>query len=239
MAIARPEWKVNPHGQLVRVEDNILTVTGTIMMPAGRLPRRMTVVRLHDGRLVIFSVMSLDDEQMAVLEAFGEPAFMIVPNDHHRLDAKSWKERYPGIRVVAPAGARQKVEKVVLVDATFGDFGDPTVRFLPVNGTAEKEAALEVHGETGTTLILNDLIGNIRNASGFAGWFLRLMGFAGDEPHIPFPIKRAMIESRGQVREQLLTWAAMTSLRRILVSHGEPIEDDPRGALRRLAQSIQ
>lgn len=239
MAVARREWKIHPHGQLTPVEDNILTVTGTILMPAGRLPRRMTVVRLRDRRLVLFSVMALDDEQMAVLEAFGEPAFMIVPNDHHRLDARSWRERYPGLRVIAPAGSRQKVEKVVLVDATFGDFGDPSVRFVAVGGTAEKEAALEVHGETGTTLILNDLVGNIRDASGFSGWFLRLMGFAGDEPHIPFPIKRAMIESKGQVRDQLLTWAAMSSLRRILVSHGEPIENDPRGALRRLAQSIQ
>jgi len=238
MAIAR-EWKVHPHGQLTQVDDNILTVTGTILMPAGRLPRRMTVVRLRDGRLVIFSAMSLDDSQMAVLESFGEPAFMIVPNDHHRLDAYSWQLRYPTIRVIAPAGARRKIEKVVLVDASFADFGDPAVRFVPVSGTAEKEAALEVHGENGTTLILNDLIGNIRGASGFAGWFLRLMGFAGDEPHIPFPIKRAMIESKAQVREQLLTWAALTSLRRILVSHGEPIEDDPRGALRRLAQSIR
>jgi hypothetical protein len=65
------------------------------------------------------------------------------------------------------------------------------------------------------------------------------MGFAGDEPHIPMPIRRAMIASRGAVREQLLTWAAVPSLRRILVSHGEPIEHDPRGALLRLAQTLQ
>jgi hypothetical protein len=239
MAVARREWKVHPHGELAEVEDNILTVTGTISMPAGRLPRRMTVVRTRAGQLVIFSAMSLTEDQMAVLESYGEPTYMIIPNDHHRLDARSWKERYPAIRVIAPAGAREKVEKVVLVDSTFGDFGDPTVRFVPVSGTAEKEAALEVHGENGTTLILNDLVGNIRNASGFSGWLLRLMGFAGDEPHIPLPVRRAVIESKGQVREQLLTWSAMSSLRRILVSHGEPIEDDPRNALRRLAQSIQ
>jgi hypothetical protein len=232
-------WKVQPHGQLTQVDDRILTVTGTILMPAGRLPRRMTVVRLDHGGLVIFSAMSLADDQMKVLEAFGTPAYMIVPNDHHRRDATSWKQRYPAIRVIAPAGAREKVEKVVLVDATFGDFGDSSVRFVPVAGTAEKEAALEVRSEEGTTLILNDLVGNIRDARGFSGWFLRLMGFAGDEPHIPLPIRRVMIASRAQVREQLLMWAAMTSLRRILVSHGEPIEDDPRGALRRLAQSIQ
>jgi len=239
MVVASQAWKVQPHGHLTQVDDNILTVTGTILMPAGRLPRRMTVVRLNHGGLVIFSAMALGDDQMQVLEAFGTPAYMIVPNDHHRLDAKSWKERYPSLRVIAPAGAREKVEKVVLVDATFGDFGDRTVRFLPVPGTTEKEAALEVLGSDGMTLVLNDLVGNIRGARGFTGWFLRLMGFAGDEPHIPLPIRRAMIASRGQVRDQLLTWAALPSLRRILVSHGEPIEDDPRGALRRLAQSMQ
>lgn len=239
MAVAPRAWNVQPHGQLTQIDDNILTVTGTIMMPAGRLPRRMTVVRLNHGGLVIFSAMSLADDQMQVLESFGTPAYMIVPNDHHRRDAKSWKERYPSLRVIAPAGAREKVEKVVLVDATFGDFADRSVRFLPVPGTSEKEAALEVLGADGMTLVLNDLVGNIRGARGFTGWFLRLMGFAGDEPHIPLPIRRAMIASRGQVRDQLLTWAALPSLRRILVSHGEPIEDDPRGALRRLAQSIQ
>lgn len=239
MALATRDWKVEPHGHLTQVDDNILTVTGTITMPAGRLPRRMTVVRLSQGGLVIFSAMSLAEDQMQVLESFGTPAYMIVPNDHHRRDAQSYKERYPSIRVIAPAGAREKVEKVVLVDATFGDFGDRTVRFLPVPGTTEKEAALEVLSSDGMTLVLNDLVANIRGARGFTGWFLRLMGFAGDEPHIPLPMRRMLIASRSQVREQLLTWAALPSLRRILVSHGEPIEDDPRGALRRLAQSIQ
>jgi hypothetical protein len=239
MSVATRAWKVHPHGHLTQVTENILTVTGTILMPAGRLPRRMTVVRLDHGGLVIFSAMSLDDDQMQVLESFGTPAYMIVPNDHHRMDARSWKARYPFIRVIAPAGAREKVEKVVLVDATFGDFGDSTVRFVPVPGTAEKEAALEVHSAEGMTLILNDLVGNIRGARGFSGWFLKLMGFAGDEPHIPLPIRRVLIQSRGQVREQLLTWAALPSLKRILVSHGDVIGDDPRGALRRLAQSIQ
>jgi len=61
-----------------------MTMTGAVHMPVGDLPRRMTVVRLYDGRLVIFSAMSLNDEQMGVLEAFGRPAFLIVPGDHHR-----------------------------------------------------------------------------------------------------------------------------------------------------------
>ena len=33
------------------------------------LPRRMTVVRLTDSRLVVFSAIALDDDEMAGLEA--------------------------------------------------------------------------------------------------------------------------------------------------------------------------
>ena len=88
MSAVPQAWKVHPHGHLIQVDENILTVTGTILMPAGRLPRRMTVVKLAHGGLLIFSAMSLAEDQMTVLESFGTPAFMVVPNDHHRLDAQ-------------------------------------------------------------------------------------------------------------------------------------------------------
>src|SRR2546430_2349620 len=123
-------WKVRPHGKLSQIDEGILTVVGQIRMPLGSFPRRMTVVRLRDSRLVVWSAMALDAEQMVTLEAFGRPAFLVVPNDHHRLDARAWKERYPQLQVVAPEGARAKVEKIVPVDATAPDFGDPNVRFV-------------------------------------------------------------------------------------------------------------
>ncbi|TGR15861.1 hypothetical protein EN845_34690, partial [Mesorhizobium sp. M8A.F.Ca.ET.202.01.1.1] len=91
------------------MDDNILTVTGDIPMPVGNMTRRMTVVRLRDQRLVIFSAIALDDQQMRAIEAFGQPAFLIVPNDHHRLDAKPWKNRYPALEVIASPGALNSV----------------------------------------------------------------------------------------------------------------------------------
>jgi len=36
-----------------------------------------------------------------------------------------------------------------------------------------------------------------------------------------------------------LEWAAVDDLKRVFVSHGEPIETDPKGALRELAASLQ
>lgn len=81
------------------------------------------------------------------------------------------------------------------------------------------------------------MVGNIQNASGFGGWFLRLMGFAGDEPHIPVPVKMTMIKDKAALAAQLRRWA-VPSLKRILVSHGATIEQDPPNVLRKLATSL-
>src|SRR5258706_4775132 len=166
------EWKVLPHGKLTAIEDDILTVVGDIPMPMGDMKRRMTVVRLRDRRLVIFSAVALDEDEMRRLEEFGEPAFLVVPNDHHRLDSKIWKDRYPAIKVITPERAREKVEKIVPVDATSADFDDPDVALITVPGTQGHEAALEIRGAKGTTLVLNDVVGNMRKTSGIAGWVL-------------------------------------------------------------------
>ena len=232
-------WQVLPHGHLTEVDVNLLTVVGQIEMPLGEFPRRMTVARLRDDRLVVYSAIALDEDEMAALERWGRPAFLVVPGDHHRMDAKIWKQRYPAMAVVAPAGARGMVEQVVPVDSTAPDFGDPDVQWITVPGTREHEAALRVRGRDGTTLVLNDIVANIRHEHGFGGWLMRMMGFAVDEPNIPGVRKLAMIKDAELLRDQLLAWAELGDLKRILVSHGEPIEDDPRGVLRKLAGALR
>ncbi len=233
------KWTVLPHGKLVQIDENILTVVGEIHMPLMDLPRRMTVVRLVDRGLVVFSAIALDEDEMSALEAYGRPAFLIVPSDHHRLDAKTWKGRYPEIQVVAPEGARTKVEEVVAVDTVAPRLDDPGVQFVTVPGTRGREAALVVRTPKGTTLVLNDVVGNIRNAAGFGGWLLHLAGFAGHEAQVPAIVKMAVIEDTKALRTQLLQWAEIDTLIRILVSHGSPIEDNPRQVLRDLAASLE
>ena len=232
------QWKVLPHGKLSAIDDNILTVTGDIHMPLMDLPRRMTVVRLNDSRLVVYSAIALDEDEMASLEAHGRPSFLIVPSDKHRLDARIWKDRYPWMQVVAPVGARAKVEETVPVDTVTPRFDDPNVQFVTVPGTRDREAALVVRTPKGTTLVLNDVVGNIRDAAGFGGWLLHLAGFAGEEAQIPAVVKMAVIEDKKALRTQLLQWSEIDTLVRVLVSHGSPIEENPRQVLRELAESL-
>jgi hypothetical protein len=68
---------------------------------------------------------------------------------------------------------------------------------------------------------------------------LGLMGFAGDAPHVPVPVKIAMIDDKAALAAQLRSWAALPGLKRILVSHGSAIEEEPAAALGALAASLE
>src|SRR4051794_4138376 len=228
------EWTVLPHGKPTRVNERIVTVVGELKMPLLQLPRRMTVVRLQSRELVIFSAIALREPDMAELETFGRPAFLVVPSLRHRLDAPGYVRRYPSITVVAPRAGIEKIGEVVRIDTSTPDFADHRVRYVEIAG----DSALEVDGDDGLTVIVNDLIGDIHGEAGLGGWLLRVMGFAGEEPHVPAPVKLLLGKHRSEVARQFRRWADRQDLRRIIVSHGDTIESDPRGVLRKLAASI-
>lgn len=231
------DWTVLPHGPLEQVDDGILTVAGDIPMPLGNFPRRMTVVRLAGGRSAIFSAIALPEPEMARIEALGTPAVMIVPNPAHRMDAKIWKARYPAIRVLAPPGARDDVAEVVPVDATADILDDPDAEFVVIAGTDERESAMVVRRPDGVTLITNDVIGHVRHPHGLGAHVMaRLLGFGVNGPRIPRTAK-GQIKDRPALATQLRSWAT-PELKRIIVSHGDPITDDPAGVLRKIADGL-
>jgi hypothetical protein len=232
------EWKVLPHGKLAQVDDGLLTVTGDIRMPLVDFERRMTVARLRDGRLVVYSAIALDEDEMQALEGFGSMAFLVVPGDHHRRDVGIWKTRYPNVQVIAPPGALDKVQEVVAVDTDHDAFEDPEVELVTVPGTDGHESALVIKRAAGTTIVVNDLIANMQKSGGFGGWLLARMGYAGDEPQIPTFAKKKLVDDADALAAQLRQWSDDPRLVRILPSHGLPIENDPSGTLRRLAESL-
>jgi hypothetical protein len=229
-----------PHGPVLEAGQNILTVAGDIPMPLGNFPRRMTVVGLQGERTAIYSAIALQDEEMARIETLGRPTVLIVPSGNHRLDAKIWKSRYPKLKILAPPGALEKVEEAVPVDATASILEDPDVRFDVVGGTDGQEAALMVRREDGATLICNDIIGHVAHPHGLgANLMARLMGFGGDQPQVPRVIRHRVIADDKALAAQFRAWAAEPGLARIIVSHGEPITDNPAGALIKLAESLE
>jgi hypothetical protein len=227
-------WTVLPHKPIEKLEDNLWRVEGRL----DQLRRVMVVVRLADGRLVIWNGIALDEPEMKELEAWGTPAFLIVPNGLHRMDAGVWKQRYPQLTVIAPPASKKKVEEIVAVDRTDADFGDPRVTLSFPECAVGKEALLQVKHTAGMTVVINDLVMNMRHGPGFGGFMFKLMGFTGDQPNVPFPTRLLLIKDKPALKTLLGQLAAIPDLKRVIVSHGDVIEGNAGEGLRQATQSF-
>jgi hypothetical protein len=233
------DWKVPRHGPIEQFDEGVATVSAEIRMPLGKFPRRMTIVALSGNRTAIWSAIPLAEPQMREIEAMGEPAFLIVPGIAHRLDLKPWKRRYPKALVLCPPGAAKAVEEVVHVDTTGDALADPTVAFETVPGTGDREAALIVRRPGGTTLIVNDILANIRHPGSFGTWVMaRLLGFGTKHPRVSRTARSMLVKNPGALASKFQSWAEEPNLRRIIVSHGDVITDAAPQALGHAARQI-
>lgn len=238
MSKIHEHWTVLPHEPLQEIDDGLLGVAGEITMPLGNFPRRMTVIRLAGERTAIFSAIALAEPDMARIEAMGKPSILIVPSDHHRLDAKIWKQRYPGIQVLCPPGAREHVADVVPVDATTDILDDADAKFVVIAGTAESDSAVIVRRAGGTSIICNDIIGYVPHPHGIGAHVMaRLTGFGVSKPQIP-RVVMPHIKDKAALAAQLREWAAIADLKRVIVSHVTPIEDNPAQVLQGIASTL-
>jgi len=236
MAKLNDTWIVQPHGQLQSIADGIFTAEGSIIMPLGRFPRRMTVLTLEAGGTAIWSPILLHDGEMARIEALGPVRFLVVPNQAHRLDLKAWARRYPEAGIIAPPSAITAVSEAAPVLATQDVIRDPAIEFQLVAGTKLDEFALLIRRADGVTLVLNDILANVRHPIGIGAHIMaRLLGFGVDRPRTSRPVRRMFVDDAAKLATQLRNWARIPDLRRIIVSHGDVIEAGAAAALERAA----
>jgi hypothetical protein len=218
-------WTVLPHKPVQKLEDNLWMVEGQL----GPIRRVMAVVKLSGGRLVIWNAIALDEPEMKELEAWGTPTFLVVPNAGHRMDSRIWKQRYPGLTVVAPPGSRKKIEQIVAVDRTDGDIGDPAVTLTFPECTAGRDTLLVVkHGDGSSSIVINDLVMNQRH----------MPGFASDAPSVPLPPRLILVKDKPGLKTLLQQLAATPSLKRVIVSHGDMLESGAAEGLRQAVASF-
>ncbi len=227
MAKAHDTWTVLGNDPPSTVAENLWRVEGNL--PHQGLRRVMTVVRRDDGALLIHNAIAMEDEQMAALEAWGKPAVMVVPNGMHRLDAGIFKQRYPDVRVLCPAGARDKVEQVVAVDGTLDELGEgwgETAALEHLDGVKQSEGLMRVTSPDGVTLVLNDAVFNLPHQPGFMGLIFKAFGSTGG-PRVSRLFKMLAVKDRQAFGAHLERLAATPNLRRVIMSHGAMVDEAP------------
>jgi hypothetical protein len=220
-------WTVLPHEPLQKLSDNFWCVQGT--MPDGKAKRKMSVMRLADGSLMLHNVIALEEPHMQDLEAFGKPSYIVVPNGFHRQDARIWKDRYPSAKVIAPVGSRKKVGQIVPVDLDYKDApSDASVKLSYFDGTKQKEGYAEVRSADGTTLVINDVILNMPKMGGLFGFLLGPTG----QPSVPRFTRWFVAKDNGALGEHIERLSNIADLRRVVLSHGQNLEQKPAEALK-------
>ena len=122
-------WEVMPHGELNEIDDGILTVAGTIKMPLGNFPRRMTVVRLASGGTAIWSAIALDEPRWRGSRRWACPTFLIVPERQPPARRQNLEAALSRVKVRDPArrarrGRGSRCRSMPPSDV----LGDPAVR---------------------------------------------------------------------------------------------------------------
>ncbi len=228
MAKAHTEWKVLPHEPIHKLAENLWWVRGSV--PNMSLNRTMTIARLPDARLVIHNAIALEEAAMKEIEAWGAPAFLVVPNGVHRLDAPAYKRRYPSLRIVAPRGARSRIEEVVPVDLTYEEFpAEESVRFETLHGVGDAEGAMIVRSADGVTLVLNDAVFNMDRKRDPLGFFFTTVLGSAPGPRVSRLVKLLFVKDKQALRADLERYAALPNLARLVVAH-EKVASGPSAA---------
>jgi hypothetical protein len=231
------EWKVGEHGPIQKLEANLWRVEGEV--PGTKLRRVMTLVKMADGAVLVHNAIALVEHLMREVEAWGTVTYVVVPNAYHRLDCARFKRRYPQAKIVAPKAGAKRVAEMTPVDLTFDEFpNDEKVTLRHLKGTNDSEGVLVVYHQTGSTVVLNDLVFNMPHVGGFVGWMLRHVTKSSGGPVISRVSRLLVIKDKTEISAELHRLAETPGLSRIIVSHHEVISDKPAEVLERLAQSV-
>jgi hypothetical protein len=236
MPNADASWKVLPHDPVVTLAENLWWVEGSL--PGMTLRRTMTVARRSDGRLVIHSAIAMNEAAMKELESWGRPAFLLVPNGWHRLDAPAFKLRYPSIKVLAPKGGVAKVADKVTVDGTFDDYPqDDAVRVEMLHGVKDNEGAMIVRSKDGVTVVLTDAMFNMEKKPGDTmGWLMTSLFGSAPGPRVSRLFKLMAVSDKKALAQDLERYAGTADLQRVIVAHGSVAKGrDASAALRAAA----
>jgi hypothetical protein len=230
---------IYPYHPLKSLAANLWQVEGTL---ANGLPRNMTVYRLPDGRLLLYSVVAMQAADLEALEKLGRPAILVMPHDRHQMDAPFYKRRYPDLRILAP---EPRHARKVPVDGDVGELGELKINAYVLPGTTYHEVVLELPveggvegGVAGMALCTTELLGNLSGLPGLMGLLLRVLGPPGGGLGVARVVRWREVSDRKRVRAWMRAMAERIDLRMVLVGHGSPVTEDPRASLRRAATQV-
>ena len=210
-------------------DDEIWLADGAAASVAGfRYPTRMAVIRLSGGGLFIWSPVAQSRELRAAVDGLGEVRWLIAPNSLHHLYLGDWRRAYPGARLLAPPGLRQKRPDLAF-DGDLDDAPPPQwadeIDHVVVRGNLITTEVVFFHRKS-RTVLFTDLIQHF-SPGWFSGWralVARLDLMTGPQPQTPRKFRNTFVGRRAAraALQRILAWPAQ----KVVMAHAAPVEQD-------------
>ena len=211
-----------------------------------RMDLRMTIVRLEDGGLWVYSPTNFSPELQSKVDALGPVKHLLAPSNGHNMWLEQWQKAYPEAQVWVSAGIPKKLPKL----QNYRILGDANDEQAPPPWSEDFDHAFMagvpffcenvfLH-RASASLLVCDLVQNHRDVQQKGvGKFLSKaifepLGFK-DICMAP-PLKLGFVVKDKVKLQDFLRKIAGWEFERIIVAHGTIIEEKPRELFQGLAQ---
>lgn len=222
---------------LVEFGPDIWIADGPVVTAAAgfHYPTRMTVLRLSNGDLIVWSPVAISDALRAEIGRLGPVGYLVPPSTLHDTFLAEWQRAYPEANVYAPPGLAERRQDIRF-DGAFSDgpiagwAGEVDVVIVPGNRITTEIVGF--HRKSGTA-IFTDLLQQFPPGwfKGWRGLVARLDLMVGDAPAVPRKFRVAFTDRRAarEALDRILAWPTQE----VLMAHGQPVARDGQAVLRR------
>jgi Domain of unknown function (DUF4336) len=215
---------------LTELDAGVFAAREILPLPGMKFPIRMGVVRLATGDLWVHSPIRCTPALSAEVAALGRVRFLVAPSHLHHLFIGDWAGRFSDATLWAAEDLQHK-RADLRIDGIHGKGDEPwkaEIETIVIAGAPKFRESVFFHRST-RTLFVTDLLFNLGAVGGWiAPIALRLMGVhhrLAQSRAWRFAAKdRAAFAESGRRIVEL-------GAKRLVVAHGEVIDDLPAGAL--------
>lgn len=217
-------------GRLTPIADGLWELKYPLPVLGNHFGRRVTVVRLENGRLIIHSTAPFTAGDIRAIRDLGEPGWLVEPTLFHDTFAKEGCRAFERVPYLAPPGFPTVAE--VQTRALFPPPAEweGQLEVLPLAGMPKVQEHVFFHRASRTLIVCDFLFNFGQSGSVWSRFFVRyLMGLKNGVGMSAF--FRMMIKDRPAFIESvrpILGW----DYERIIVGHGDVIERDARRIFR-------
>lgn len=196
-----------------------------------RLRARTSVIRLDDGRLLVHSPAPPSDALVKQMADLGEVSWLVVPNCFHHLGTPAAAAAFPDAKVLGPtSAAARNPELRIDVDIHEPTFAEavPELVLFPLEGVPFLDETLLYHRPTETLFGADVALRadekdhwSWRFAARITGCFKRL--------RVPPDVRKKVADKQAASRS--LQALQAVPIKRLVVAHGDVIEDAPLAQL--------